>query len=318
MGESLGCLDSSAFHPWVATFLGAFRFWATMAAINQFPLLSAVLTRLIPPSLRRKQRKHRGFSEERAAERMARGVDVPRQDFLTSVIEHNDAKTGLTQDEIAANAGGLVMAGSETTGTLLAGVTYFLLRHPDKLQNLTREIRDHFDTEQQINNDSLLELDYLQACLTEALRIYPPVPTGLVRVVPPFGETSINGQYVPAGVRFVLCFYHLQKLQRLFAFYRLTINISQTVVSMSPLGMCRSPELFRDPSSFVPERWLGDPRYETDNRAASQPFSLGPRNCIGKRSVTRPRCNLILKTHKLLQTSPSTIAPGIGTAVVEI
>lgn len=32
---------------------------------------------------------------------------------------------------------------------------------------------------------------------------------------------------------------------------------------------------------FVPERWLGDPTYQDDNRSAHQPFSLGARNCLG-------------------------------------
>lgn len=40
---------------------------------------------------------------------------------------------------------------------------------------------------------------------------------------------------------------------------------------------------FKDPKKFVPERWLDDPRYASDNRAILSPFSLGPRDCIGKK-----------------------------------
>lgn len=37
------------------------------------------------------------------------------------------------------------------------------------------------------------------------------------------------------------------------------------------------------PDAFIPERWLGqDSRFENDNRDAFQPFSTGPRNCIGR------------------------------------
>ena len=38
----------------------------------------------------------------------------------------------------------------------------------------------------------------------------------------------------------------------------------------------------------MPERWLGpdhpyyDPQFDADKKAAMQPFSFGPRNCIGK------------------------------------
>jgi cytochrome P450 len=38
---------------------------------------------------------------------------------------------------------------------------------------------------------------------------------------------------------------------------------------------------FRDADKFIPERWI-DPAYHTDIKKAAQPFSLGPRGCIGK------------------------------------
>jgi cytochrome P450 len=50
----------------------------------------------------------------------------------------------------------------------------------------------------------------------------------------------------------------------------------------------RSPLNFRDPDSFIPERFLGDERFVNDNRSALNPFSLGPRNCIGKKYAISP------------------------------
>lgn len=37
-----------------------------------------------------------------------------------------------------------------------------------------------------------------------------------------------------------------------------------------------------EPDAFKPERWLGDTRYENDDKQALQNFSVGPRNCVGK------------------------------------
>ncbi|KUJ13551.1 cytochrome P450 [Mollisia scopiformis] len=42
------------------------------------------------------------------------------------------------------------------------------------------------------------------------------------------------------------------------------------------------PNIYKDPVSFHPERFLGDERFEDDDREALQPFHVGPRNCLGK------------------------------------
>lgn len=45
--------------------------------------------------------------------------------------------------------------------------------------------------------------------------------------------------------------------------------------------MSRSPEFFHLPDEFHPERWLDDPDFKNDKKQATQPFAVGPRNCIG-------------------------------------
>lgn len=63
------------------------------------------------------------------------------------------------------------------------------------------------------------------------------------------------------------------------------VDISKTAVSVSTWCASHSSSNFRNPDSFVPERWLDDPQYQSDKKLASRPFSLGPRGCIGKESV---------------------------------
>lgn len=46
--------------------------------------------------------------------------------------------------------------------------------------------------------------------------------------------------------------------------------------------MYRSSQHFADPDAFHPERFLGDTKYAGDKRHVVQPFSVGPRNCIGQ------------------------------------
>ena len=58
-------------------------------------------------------------------------------------------------------------------------------------------------------------------------------------------------------------------------------NESQTIVSTNPVAASLSPHNFESPLEFRPERWLeGDPK---DQLEAAQPFSLGPRGCLGRK-----------------------------------
>lgn len=94
----------------------------------------------------------------------------------------------------------LIVAGSETTATLLSGATYLLLKNPKVLARLTQEVRSAFKSEDEICISSAAQLTYLNACIEESFRSYPPVPIGLPRIVPEGGKT-FSGQYVPEGVR---------------------------------------------------------------------------------------------------------------------
>ena len=47
--------------------------------------------------------------------------------------------------------------------------------------------------------------------------------------------------------------------------------------------MFHSPMNFKRPHEFIPERHLGDPNFENDDRFAFQPFNYGPRSCLGKK-----------------------------------
>ena len=113
--------------------------------------------------------------------------------------EHPAEFRGMTLDEMVSNASTLAVAGSETTATLLSGVTYLLLRNPDKMRKLVAEIRSRFENEDDISIHSVAELKYLLAVLDEALRLYPPVPLNPNRLVPK-GGVVVCGKFVPEGV----------------------------------------------------------------------------------------------------------------------
>jgi cytochrome P450 len=59
---------------------------------------------------------------------------------------------------------------------------------------------------------------------------------------------------------------------------------SQTTVGIYHYAIFRNPDYFVDVDEFIPERWIGtEGRFANDKRGVVQPFSFGPRNCIGRK-----------------------------------
>ena len=97
-----------------------------------------------------------------------------------------------------------MVAGSETSATMLSGTTVLLIKNPDKRQKLIEEVRGKFKTPSEITLEKVNRLHYLMAVVNEGLRMYPPVPTGFPRIVPKGGDL-ISGHWVPEKVRFPSC-----------------------------------------------------------------------------------------------------------------
>lgn len=70
----------------------------------------------------------------------------------------------------------LVLAGYETTGNALGFALYLLAAHPEQQARLVEEVR-RFGMDRRPSYESLEELPFVEACLKEALRLYPPAPT---------------------------------------------------------------------------------------------------------------------------------------------
>lgn len=162
------------------------------------------------------------------------------------------------------------IAGSETTATTLVCMTYYIVRNPSIQDRLKTEIRTAFTRYEDIDAASANTLPYLRVVIQEAMRVFPPLPFALPRVVP-VGGSTVDGHHVPGGV----CNIH-HSLCRIKS-----SQSKQTIVSTSPFAACMASANFKGPWEFKPERWLG--QNVTDDLEASQPFSLGPRSCMGRR-----------------------------------
>lgn len=197
-GSSFHCLETHSTHPWIAAVAGNVKALAFMAAIKHYRL-QPLLPYLMPKKLTKLRVDNMRHNEAQIEERIQFGTD--RGDFWDNVIEKSDFEkgTGMTKKEMVANASILVLGGSETTATLLAGTTYLLMKHPEVMEKLNSEVRSIFSKDEDIDFQSVGSLEYMLAVLDEAMRLYPPVPKQGNRIVPAKGA-MIAGKWVAGGV----------------------------------------------------------------------------------------------------------------------
>lgn len=168
-GEPFGCLEKGGYHPWVKMIFESVKVLAIRQIIRRLRL-DALVPLLSPPSLKHSAKQHRQLSENTALKRL-NSKDTAREDFMSYILRHNDNEKGMTTGEIVENAAILIVAGSETTATLLSGTTYYLLTHPDVYAKVVHEIRSAFQSEDEIIMPQINQLQYMLAVFTEAFRM---------------------------------------------------------------------------------------------------------------------------------------------------
>lgn len=254
--EPFGCLDQASATEWSTSVINVFIAATWTQSIRRLSgvgtWLEYLLTKLLIPAKAADWRRiHLDNSREKTSRRLA-NRDRDHADFMYHIL-NSQSKNSLSQMEIILNMALFISAGTDTTATALTGWTYYVCTHPDVYSRLVGEIRGALVGEDDIKWKKVKELQYLNATISEALRLFPPSAASQQRIVPPGGAT-IDGYYVPAG----------------------------KTVAVSPWASTHSRLNFHEPDVFRPERWLGDERYSNDNLNASLPFGTGPRVCIGR------------------------------------
>ncbi|KAF2442588.1 putative P450 monooxygenase [Karstenula rhodostoma CBS 690.94] len=204
-----------------------------------------------------------GFARERILERFGDEAIV-RQDMLNSFI-----KNGLTQLELEGETMLQISAGSDSTASALRIITHFISTSPPILERLLTEVDEAIVagriSRPVIKNSEALQLPYLQACIKEGLRVYPPITGMLAKMVPKGGaKIDVDGveKYAPSG----------------------------TQIAWNSWGLMRNTEIFGpDADIFRPERWLAsdnivemrEHRLKMEE-TLSLVFGYGRFGCLGK------------------------------------
>ncbi|KAI8711253.1 hypothetical protein NCS52_01501200 [Fusarium sp. LHS14.1] len=182
-----------------------------------------------------------------------------RADFL-AYFRQEQKSTGqqMSQRDLMNHLMNNLLAGSDTTGISLRSIFYYLLHDKSSYKTLQNEI-DEADKAGKLSPvitfSESLELEFLQACIKEAMRMHPAVSYPLERVVPPEG-VRLCGEYLPGG----------------------------TIVGVNAAVIHRNRDIFgQDADTFRPERWLhgNEERIKLMDRH-NLAFGSGARTCIGK------------------------------------
>ena len=201
-GESFYGLEGDNEHSWILGFFLGAKFGSVRNSLSRFHPIDKVFGWIFL----RLTAKYRAQSWRVATDKISRRLEMgdlgpSRSDFITPVAGRLDEsqQKGVTRSELNTNALAVVIAGCQLTTVALATATYLMMRYPETLKQLVKEVRESFESEADITIPSTLNLPYLGAVINETLRIHHPTPINLPRVVPPEGQ-MIDGNWIAGGV----------------------------------------------------------------------------------------------------------------------
>ncbi|KAK2758974.1 hypothetical protein FQN54_003072 [Arachnomyces sp. PD_36] len=175
-----------------------------------------------------------------------------KRDILGSFIRH-----GLSQKPAELEIIITLFAGADGIATSARAILLFIIsndRVRTRLQNEIDEAISRGKISSPIQEEEARKLPYLQACIKEGLRRFPPLAQLRERSAPPEGDTY-NGQHIPGG----------------------------TLICLNTWGSQLNPVFGEDPEVFRPERWLIDDeeRLNEMNHVQDLVFGYGDTKCLG-------------------------------------
>src|SRR4051812_41817147 len=96
-------------------------------------------------------------------------------------------KGNLPDEDVIKNSIMLTLAGSEATVAVLSATLYFLAKFPDHQKRVQDEVRNKFQSREDMTIESCEHLGFVQACISEAIRLFPPFWGAAPRKVPEGG-----------------------------------------------------------------------------------------------------------------------------------
>jgi cytochrome P450 len=178
-------------------------------------------------------------------------AQTPSCDALSLMVRaYDDAGNRMSLLEVSQQALFLLLAGHESTTSLLTTCCLELARHPDVLRRAREEQREIARGGGSMVLERLEEMPYLDQTLLEAERLHPPFTGSFRAAAVPF---EFNGFGVPAG-------------------WRILYSIA---------GTHQAEEAFPEPERFDPDRFNPEHARQLHQDFSLVAFGGGPRRCLG-------------------------------------
>uniref|UniRef100_A0A0C9Q432 CYP6J1 protein n=1 Tax=Fopius arisanus TaxID=64838 RepID=A0A0C9Q432_9HYME len=178
-------------------------------------------------------------------------IDLLRS-LMKGVSEVGDIE--LTDELVAAQLTVFFVGGSETSATTISNCLYEMAMNPVIQKKLRAEIREYLEKSNgEITYEGLNQMKYLDKCLNETLRKYPPVTIITRKSLKEYIFPG-TGFKLPGGVK----------------------------VWIPVFAIHRDEKYYPEPKVFNPERF-GEEELKKRQSMTFLPFGEGPRNCIGAR-----------------------------------
>ncbi|XP_011263096.1 cytochrome P450 302a1, mitochondrial [Camponotus floridanus] len=231
-----------------------------------------MLWRFFETPLYKKMRKAQNYMEEVALEMVTQKNQDTSICRKQSLLEQYLKNKTLDIKDIVGMACDFLLAGVDTTTYSTAFALYHLARNTDVQEKLRSEATALLiNRTSPITAETLRNAIYTKAVIKETFRMNP-ISVGIGRILQT--DVILSGYRVPRG----------------------TVVVTQNQV------ICRLPEYFDEPNSFIPERWLRDSngtdkiiKEKSINPYIVLPFGHGPRSCIARRFAEQNLQVLLLR-----------------------
>jgi cytochrome P450 len=172
---------------------------------------------------------------------------------LDAMIVAADASGEPAADaDVAGNVFVMLVAGEDTTANTLTWLLEFLHLHPAAMARARDEVARVVPDLERVTLADIAQLRFVDACIQETLRLRPVAPLLPSQAV---ADTTVGDVEVPADT-FVVALMRRDTLD---------------------------PRHFREPTTFLPERWLEERPDDASSPArVSMPFGAGARLCPGR------------------------------------